>query len=56
MHPMFMALFTETDPDDLLAGERDKPRRACRAGRARAARVIRVAAYGANGAERGKAA
>jgi len=47
MHPMFVALFIETGADDLLAGERDKRRRARRAGRVRAARVI-SAAQGAN--------
>jgi GNAT superfamily N-acetyltransferase len=48
MNPMFAASFTETGPGDLLAGERDKRRRARRAGRARAARVISVASEGAS--------
>jgi RimJ/RimL family protein N-acetyltransferase len=52
MNPMFVTSFTETDPGDLLAGERDKRRRACKAGRARAAPVIRVAAEDASCGER----
>jgi hypothetical protein len=44
MHPMFVALFIETDAGDLLTEEQDKQRRARQARRARAARVMRVAA------------
>ena len=44
MHPMFVALFIETDADDLLAEEQDRKRRAHAARRGRSARVVRVAA------------
>jgi hypothetical protein len=44
MHPMFVALFIETDADDLLTEERDRKRRAHVARRSRSARVMRVAA------------
>jgi hypothetical protein len=43
MHPMFVKLFLEADPDDLLA-EEDKRHRANRARRTRSRMVIRVAA------------
>ena len=44
MHPMFVALFIETDADDLLAEEQDRKRRAHSARRGKSARVMRVAA------------
>jgi hypothetical protein len=44
MHPMFVALFIETDADDLLTEEQDRKRRTHAARRSRSARVIRVAA------------
>ncbi len=44
MHPMFVALFIETDAGDVLAGEQDSKRRARAARRGRSARVIRAAA------------
>lgn len=44
MHPMFVALFIETDADDLLTEEQDRRRRAQAAKRGRSARVMRVAA------------
>ena len=44
MHPMFVTLFIETDPDNLLAEEQDRKRRAHAARRGRSARDIRVAA------------
>jgi hypothetical protein len=44
VHPMFVALFIETDADDLLAEEQDRKRRAHAAGRGRSARVVRAAA------------
>jgi hypothetical protein len=44
MHPMFVTLFIETDPDDLLVEEQDRKRRAHAARRGRPARVVRVAA------------
>jgi hypothetical protein len=44
MHPMFMALFIDTDADDLLSEEQDRKRRAHVAKRGRSARVMRVAA------------
>ena len=43
MHPLFVALFTETDPDDLLAGEQDRKRRARAVRRGRSARARTVA-------------
>ena len=43
MHPMFVTLFIETDPDDLLAEEQDRKRRAHAARRGRSARIMRVA-------------
>jgi hypothetical protein len=43
MHPMFVALFIDTDADDLLAEEDGQRRRARRAGRRQATRVIRPA-------------
>jgi hypothetical protein len=43
MHPMFVTLFIETDPDDLLA-EEDRRRRARRPRRARPAMAVRPAA------------
>lgn len=42
MHPMFVKLFIETDPDDLLA-EEDRRRRARSSRRARQAMVMRPA-------------
>jgi hypothetical protein len=44
MHPMFKALFIETDADDLLTQEQDRKRRAHPARRGGSARVVRVAA------------
>jgi hypothetical protein len=44
MHPMFVALFIETDADDLLTEEQDRKRPARVARRGRSARVMRVAA------------
>jgi hypothetical protein len=44
MHPMFVALFIETDADDVLTEERDRKRRAHAARRGRSARVMRTAA------------
>ncbi len=44
MHPMFAALYLETDAEDLLAEEQDRRRRQRSAGRARSAQVIRTAA------------
>jgi hypothetical protein len=44
MHPMFVALFIETDPDDLLAEEQDRKRRAQAARRGRSVRIMRTAA------------
>jgi hypothetical protein len=44
MHPMFRALFIETDADDSLAEEQDRKRRAQAARRGRSARVMKVAA------------
>jgi hypothetical protein len=44
MHPMFVTLFITTDPDDLLAEEQDRKRRAHAARRGRSARIMRVAA------------
>jgi hypothetical protein len=41
---MFVALFMETDADQLLAEEQDRKRHARSARRARSARVMRVAA------------
>jgi hypothetical protein len=43
MHPMFVKLFIETDPDDLLA-EEDRRRHARRSRRARPAMAVRPAA------------
>jgi hypothetical protein len=43
MHPMFVQLFIETDPDDLPA-EEDRRRRARRSRRARLAMAVRPAA------------
>jgi hypothetical protein len=43
MHPMFVALFIETDADDLLTEGQDRKRRAHAARRGRSARVVRVA-------------
>jgi hypothetical protein len=43
MHPMFVKLFIETDPDDLLA-EEDRRRRARPSRRARPAMAVRPAA------------
>ena len=45
MHPMFVALFIETDADDVLAGDQDRKRRAHAARRGRSAGVIRAAAH-----------
>jgi hypothetical protein len=42
MHPMFVKLFIETDPDDLLA-EEDMRRRARSSRRARQAMTVRPA-------------
>jgi hypothetical protein len=44
MHPLFVALFIETDADDLLAEEQDSKRRARAVRRGRSARASRVAA------------
>ena len=44
MHPLFVTLFIETDADDLLAGERDRKRRARAVRRGRSARASRAAA------------
>jgi hypothetical protein len=44
MHPTFVALFIETDADDLLAEEQDRKRRAHAARRGRSARINRIAA------------
>jgi len=44
MHPMFVALFIETDAGDLLAEERDRKRRAHAARRGRSARIMKTAA------------
>ena len=44
MHPMFRALFIETDAEDSLAEEQNRKRRAQAARRGRSARVMRVAA------------
>ena len=44
VHPMFAALFIETDADDLLAEEQDCKRRAQAVRRGRSARVMRVSA------------
>lgn len=44
MHPMFVALFIETDADDLLTEEQDRKRRARATKRGRSARVMRVGA------------
>jgi hypothetical protein len=46
MHPMFVALFIETDADELLAEEHGRKRHARAARRAGSARVMRVAAVG----------
>ena len=43
MHPMFVKLFIETDPDDVLA-EEDRRRRARPSRRARPAMAVRPAA------------
>lgn len=43
MHPMFVALFIQTDTDDLLE-EQDRKRHARASRRARPARVVRAAA------------
>jgi len=44
MHPMFVALFIETDADDLLAEEQDRKRRAHASRRGRSARIMKTAA------------
>jgi len=44
MHPMFVALFIETDADDLLAEEQERKRRAHAARRGRSARIMKTAA------------
>ena len=44
VHPLFVALFLETDADDLLAEEQDRKRRARAVRRGRSARASRVAA------------
>jgi hypothetical protein len=44
MHPMFVALFIETDADDVLTEEQDRKRRAHAARHGRTARVMRTAA------------
>ncbi len=44
MHPMFVALFIETNADDLLTVEQDRKRRALAARRGRSAQVMKVAA------------
>jgi hypothetical protein len=44
MHPMFVALFIETDADDVLTEEQDRKRHARAARRGRTARVMRTAA------------
>ena len=43
MHPLFVALFTQTGADDLLAGEQDRKRRAGTVRRGRSARARTVA-------------
>ena len=44
MHPMFVALFIETDSDELLAEEQHRKRSARAARRVRSALVMKVAA------------
>ena len=44
MHPMFVALFIETDAEELLAEEQHSTRHARAARRARSALVMKVAA------------
>ena len=44
MHPMFVALFIETDADELLAEEQHRKRSARAARRVRSALVMKVAA------------
>ena len=44
MHPMFVALFIETDSDELLAEEQHSKRHARATRRARSALVMKVAA------------
>ena len=44
MHPMFVALFIETNADDLLAEEQDRKRRAHAARLGRSARIMTAAA------------
>jgi hypothetical protein len=44
MHPMFVALFIETDADELLAEEQDRKRRVRASRRGRPARVTKAAA------------
>jgi len=44
MHPMFVTLFIETDPDDLLTEEQDRKRRPHAARRRRSTRVIKITA------------
>jgi hypothetical protein len=44
MHPMFVALFIETDADDALTEQQDRKRRAHVARRGRSSRVVKVAA------------
>jgi hypothetical protein len=43
MHPMFVALFIDTDAEDLLTEEHGQRRRARRARQRQATRVIRTA-------------
>jgi len=43
MHPMFVALFIETDAEELLAEEQHSTRHARAARRARSAQVMKVA-------------
>ena len=44
MHPMFVTLFIEADPGELLTEEQDRKRRRHATRRGRSARVMRVAA------------
>jgi hypothetical protein len=50
---MFVALFIETDADDLLTEEQDRKRHAQAARRGRSARVLRVAATNPDRPRRG---
>jgi hypothetical protein len=52
MHPMFVELFIESDPDDLLAYEEEKRRRSRRAKHGQARMVTRVNARSPSGLAR----